>query len=153
MKKNYPIILYLIPVFFIYSCQKDLKQTSNSPKSNLDNQEIQNTEVPDYQTPVNSTAYFSKLKGISNGDTTGRWPVKNQPLPLPGAILPQNRIVAYYGNLYSSRMGILGELPPKQLWERLLAEVRSWEKADSLTPVVPAIHYSAVVAQGNPLKD
>ena len=37
------------------------------------------------------------------------------PKPLPGAILPHKRIVAYYGNLLSKRMGILGELPPDQL--------------------------------------
>jgi hypothetical protein len=41
--------------------------------------------------------------------THGRWPVK-APYPLAGALLPYNRIIAYYGNLYSTRMGILGEL-------------------------------------------
>ncbi|MBP6634884.1 MAG: hypothetical protein KA177_03485, partial [Paludibacter sp.] len=61
--------------------------------------------------------------------------------------------VAYYGNLYSSKMGILGEYPPIELWKRLNAEVKAWERADSLTAVQPAIHYIAVVAQGSPMKD
>ena len=38
------------------------------------------------------------------------WPV-NFPAPLPGSILPRKRIVAYYGNPLSKRMGALGEYP------------------------------------------
>ena len=70
--------------------------------------------VSNYQ-PVDTLAYLQKVKALANNDTTGKWPVKKQPYPLPGAILPFKRIVAYYGNLYSVRMGILGELPPKQM--------------------------------------
>ena len=90
---------------------------------------------------------------MANGDTTGHWPIKQHAYPMDGAILPFKRIVAYYGNLYSSRMGILGEYPPKELWKRLNVEVAAWNKADSATPVQPAIHYIAIVAQGSPLKD
>jgi len=78
-----------------------------------------------------------------------RWPVKT-PYPLPGSILPFKRIVAYYGNLYSTGMGILGELPPQQMLQQLSIEVRNWEQADSLIPVQPALHYIAVTAQCNP---
>src|SRR5688572_27508275 len=38
------------------------------------------------------------------------WPVKTDP-PLPGSILPASRIVAFYGNPLSKRMGILGAIP------------------------------------------
>ncbi len=102
---------------------------------------------------VDSLEYQQLLDYVANGDTTGLWPVRNQPLPLKGALLPYNRIVAYYGNLYSKRMGILGELPPASMWERLHQEVEAWQKADTLTPVIPAIHYIAVVAQNTPQKD
>ena len=40
------------------------------------------------------------------------WPVEGPP-PLPGSILPERRIIAFYGNPLSKRMGILGELPPE----------------------------------------
>ncbi|MFM6954814.1 MAG: hypothetical protein ACKOWL_07490, partial [Sphingobacteriaceae bacterium] len=103
--------------------------------------------------PVDTLAYLQKVKALANGDTTGKWPVKKQPYPLPGAILPFKRIVAYYGNLYSVRMGILGELPPKQMLAKLDQEVKRWEKADPKTPVQPALHYIAVVAQGDAGKD
>lgn len=115
---------------------------------------LQVKPVIDFKSPyVDSLSYIKMLDYVANGDTTGLWPVKNQPLPLKGALLPFNRIVAYYGNLYSKRMGILGELPPQTMWERLLKEVEAWEKADSLTPVIPALHYIAVVAQATPQKD
>jgi len=102
---------------------------------------------------VDTTAYRKKLIALANGDTTGLWPVKSRLYPLKGAILPFKRIVAYYGNLYSKRMGILGEYPPKELWKKLNAEVNKWKKTDPSTPVQPAIHYIAAVAQGIPMKD
>ena len=102
---------------------------------------------------MDSTLYNQKLLQLANGDTTGLWPVREQPLPIYGAILPQNRIVAYYGNLYSKKMGALGEYAPKEMWSKLNAEVKAWEAADPSTPVIPALHYIAVVAQGDPGKD
>ena len=103
--------------------------------------------------PIDTLAYQKKLKALANGDTTGVWPHQLRSYPLDGAILPFKRIVAYYGNLYSKRMGVLGEYPPKEVWKRLNAEVKAWEKADSTTPVQPAIHYIAIVASGTPGKD
>ncbi|MFV0472454.1 MAG: hypothetical protein ACK5L7_10575 [Paludibacteraceae bacterium] len=102
---------------------------------------------------LDTIAYNKKITNLANGDTTGNWPVKNQPYPLNGAILPFKRIVAYYGNLYSKKMGILGEVAPQEMWKRLHQEVATWEKADSLTPVQPALHYIAIVAQGLPGND
>jgi len=80
------------------------------------------------------------------------WPVKG-PAPLPGSILPNKRILAYYGNPLSKRMGILGELPPDEMLARLDKEVARWAKADTLTPVVPALHLIVTVAQHHPGKD
>jgi hypothetical protein len=79
------------------------------------------------------------------------WPVQGSP-PLPGAILPHKRIVAYYGNPLSKRMGALGEYPKDEMLRRLKREVAKWEKADPSLPVQPALHLIAVVAQGAPGK-
>lgn len=95
--------------------------------------------------------YDSKIAHIVNGDSSGRWPVKTE-YPLPGAIFPFKRIVAFYGNLYSKQMGILGELPPAKMLAKLQQEVAAWQKADSVLEVVPALHYIAVTAQGSPGK-
>lgn len=84
--------------------------------------------------------------------TTPRlWPAK-APYPNPGALLPFNRIIAYYGNYYSTKMGILGEFESDVVLAKMRTEIARWEAADPLTPVVPAIEYIAVVAQDNPGK-
>jgi hypothetical protein len=80
------------------------------------------------------------------------WPVKG-PDPLPGSILPGKRIVAFYGNPLSTKMGVLGEYEPDEMLRKLDAEVAAWTKADPTTPVQPALHLIAVVAQGSPGKD
>ncbi|MFD2515400.1 hypothetical protein ACFSRY_16120 [Pontibacter locisalis] len=72
------------------------------------------------------------------------------PKPLPGAILPHKRILAYYGNPLSKRMGILGEFPEDQVLAKLDQEIANWQKADSLTPIQPALHAVVVTAQGHP---
>jgi hypothetical protein len=77
------------------------------------------------------------------------WPVAS-PDPLPGALLPAKRIVAFYGNPLSKNMGILGALPPDSMLAQLDREVAAWNAADPTKPVQPALHLIAVVAQGSP---
>jgi hypothetical protein len=102
---------------------------------------------------VLDTAVYDKIiREIANNDSTNRWPVK-APYPLPDAILPFHRIVAFYGNLYSKKMGILGELPKNQMLKKLKGEVAKWQAADTSLPVIPALHYIAVTAQGAGGKD
>lgn len=98
---------------------------------------------------LDSVLYKNKMEKVRNGDTSQKWKFKGN-YPKPGAILPFNRIIAYYGNLYSTRMGILGELPKPQMFARLKQELEAWKKADSLTPPVPALHYIVTTAQGSP---
>jgi hypothetical protein len=100
---------------------------------------------------LDTALYNQKIQYMLNGDSSGKWPVV-APYPRPGAILPFKRVIAYYGNLYSTRMGILGELPKPQMFAKLKEEVAKWEKADPQTPVQPALHYIAVTAQGEPGK-
>src|SRR5690606_29308687 len=77
------------------------------------------------------------------------WPVES-PVSLPGAILPENRIVCYYGNPNSTRMGALGEFPKDEMLRRLMGEVDKWNRADPDHPVKPCLHMVAVVAQAEP---
>lgn len=80
------------------------------------------------------------------------WPVKG-PAPAACAIIPHKRIVAFYGNPLSKRMGILGALPPEHMLAKLDTIVGEWREADPETPVQPALHYIAVVASGDSGKD
>lgn len=76
------------------------------------------------------------------------WPVK-APYPTDGAILPFKRIVAYYGNLYSTQMGVLGEYPSDEMLAMLASTTAQWNAADSSTPAVSALDYIAVTAQAS----
>lgn len=132
-------------------------------------------------TPVNTAAYDAKLEEVANvpsrtitivvtstipGTTTiqrttvtktvsstSAWPVMSAPIPDAGALLPFNRIVAYYGNFYSAQMGVLGEYPPDQMMAMLASTTAEWAAADPSTPVIPALDYIAVTAQGSPGPD
>ena len=92
------------------------------------------------------------VKAVSAGLKNPDWPVRTAQ-QLPGSILPARRIVAFYGNPLSKRMGILGELPPDQMLAKFDREIAAWQKADPATPVQPALHLIAVVAQGGPGRD
>jgi hypothetical protein len=104
-------------------------------------------------TSIDTAAYDRLLLKVANGDSGKRWPVKNTVYPLPGAILPYKRIVAYYGNLYSKNMGILGELPKEAMLAKLKQECSRWQAADTSLTVVPALHYIAATAQGQGGRD
>jgi len=130
--KNIKFSLVLVVSFFWLSC---------AAKTNY--RKVADTTVKSLDT----AKYDSLVRKLANGDKTGKWPVKKAPKPLPGAILPFYRVVAYYGNMYSKNMGILGEFPPKIMLEKLKAQVKIWEKADPATPVKPALHYVCVTAQ------
>jgi hypothetical protein len=157
MKKTaYTKIVLLLPFFFfiILSCadqQKGKEQKADNNKK--DSTETQKDQHDLYAKKDIDTAQHNKiLKALANNDSTGRWPVK-APYPLPGAVLPFHRIVAFYGNLYSTRMGILGELPKDEMIKKLKGEVAKWQAADTSLPVIPALHYVAVTAQGARGKD
>ena len=110
--------------------------------------------------PIDIASYNKKLISDANypedsaNDTATHhlWPVHTV-YPKPGALLPFNRIVAYYGNFYSHRMGVLGQYPPDQMLAMLQNEAAKWQAADPATSVVPAIEYIAVSAQKDPGSD
>jgi len=152
--KHFISFLTLTFLFILTGCnpkteKKPGKQSIEKPVVQIPAVEIPETKV----IPIDTVAFQNKLRALANGDTTGLWPNNLRFYPLAGNVLPHKRIVAFYGNLYSRKMGALGEYPPKEMWERLNVEVKAWEEADPSTPVQPAIHYIAAVAQGTEMKD
>lgn len=122
-------------------------------------------EKKDIRPQLNAALYDAKLYALAHrtfsatstatttrATTTYRWPVQ-APYPLGGAILPFKRIVAFYGNLLSTQMGVLGEYPEDVMLRKLDEEVALWSVADPTTQVQPALHYIVVTAQGSPGKD
>lgn len=93
-----------------------------------------------------------KNKQASTNPKPDLWPVKTV-YPKDGAILPFHRIVAYYGNLYSTKMGVLGEYKEEEMLSKLKKETDAWTLADPETPAMPALHYIVSVAQASAGKD
>ena len=151
MKKSAIALLALPLLLMNISCEKGKAADGISGTEKSDTVKT----VTEQKTPtltIDTVDFNKRMIALSNNDTTGRWPVK-APYPLPGALLPYNRIIAYYGNLYSTRMGILGEIPRKEMLAKLQGEVAKWQAADSTVKAIPALHYIAVTAQGAPGKN
>jgi hypothetical protein len=104
--------------------------------------------VPAGRAKKDSLALVSLIRA---GTKSTGWPVKAT--VAPGSLLPDRRIIAFYGNPLSKKMGILGELPPPQMLARLDSIIAQWKAADPATPIQPALHLIAVVAQGAPGRD
>ncbi len=151
------ILTAVVPVIAIlFFLNTGCNTGQSAPDKNLKDtvsreQEAEKGKVFEKKT-IDTALYNRLMRNLANGDTTGKWPAK-APYPLPGAVLPFHRIVAFYGNLYSKRMGILGELPKNEMLKKLKQEVHNWQAADSSIPVIPALHYIAVTAQGYAGKD
>ena len=62
------------------------------------------------------------------------------------------RIIAYYGNPLSNRMGALGANPPQQMIPELIARTNKWRVADPATPTRCAMELIAIAAQAAPGK-
>ncbi len=92
---------------------------------------------------------LANYASTTSTSTPRLWPAEAA-YPNPGALLPYNRIIAYYGNFYSTKMGVLGEYPEAQMLSMLKSEQAKWEAADPSTPTVPAINYIAITAQEAP---
>jgi hypothetical protein len=124
------------------------------------------TTPPAWPAPLDAGEYDRRLLALAHVATSSPWHAAfmmgtttastTQPRPLwpvrriyphGGALLPFNRIVAYYGNFYSTQMGILGQYDEPVVLEKLKEAVMQWEEADPATPVVPAIEYIDVTAQ------
>jgi hypothetical protein len=95
---------------------------------------------------VDTAAMRISSRPMRRGTTPVEWPTG--PAPRDGAVLPGKRIVAYYGNPLSKRMGVLGELAPDSMMASLRERVMEWQLADSTRGVQPALHLIATVAQG-----
>lgn len=151
MKKFLFLLLLSFFTLAFFNCQKT-KETSDG--TNQDTIAIikKDSLLPKAINAIDTVDYNRRMVALSNNDTTDRWPVKT-PYPLPGALLPYHRIIAFYGNLYSKRMGVLGEYPRAEMISKLEAEVDKWQKADSSVIAIPALHYIAVTAQGAPGRD
>jgi hypothetical protein len=135
----------LIPPLDTALYDQKLQSIANNPRDPL----VYNTvKTVTKNSKGKSITTTTKVLADPQPVVTHLWPVKTV-YPNAGALLPFNRIIAYYGNLYSTKMGVLGEYPEDIMLPKLEGEVKKWQDADPTTPVIPALDYIAVVAQGS----
>jgi hypothetical protein len=165
VKKGFRIFIYLVVIIGVAVLAMFLL-SGHAAYYPADADEATTTPVVTPPKPtLDKHAYDAKLLKLAHitvdasstveatlASSTAPWPVKTV-YPNAGALLPFNRIVAYYGNFLSPSMGILGQYPEDLVLEKLKATVAEWEAADPSTPVIPAIHYIDVTAQGSPGAD
>lgn len=101
---------------------------------------VRKTSRPSRARPTRDTTHTTKIAP----------PPAFTVVPLPNSLLPNNRIVVYYGNPLSKKMGVLGQYPQATMIAKLQQEVHNFEVADPATPVKPGFHLIVSVAQGSP---
>ncbi|WP_242693134.1 hypothetical protein [Sabulibacter ruber] len=150
-------LLFVLGIAFLSACSSEGQQAENNGAKAA--AAPSTAHISDSsKTRSDSTKAVAAKPGkdsTATADSAAREPefvVKDEAASKPGAILPHKRIVAYYGNPLSKRMGILGEIAPEKMLNRLDGEVKAWQAADPSTPVQPALHLIFVTAQGSPGK-
>ena len=154
---------FILPAWFSVSYSSEATSTPAAvkPLQQLDKSAYDTRLLALAHVATSSPWYAGFLSGATTttiGTSTSArtivplWPARAA-YPNYGALLPFNRVVAYYGNFYSKQMGVLGEYSEEVVLEKLRAEVAVWEAADPTTPVVPAIEYIDVTAQAAGGKD
>lgn len=155
-------LMFVATMFFVFAKKNSIEKYDKYEKDIPDiivKEEVIQEVIPKLDTML----YDEKMNQLANNpvialstSTATSTPIKKSPWPVKtvypnyGALLPFNRIIAYYGNFYSKKMGVLGEYPEDVMLEMLASEVKKWELADPSTPVIPAIHYIASTAQSAP---
>jgi hypothetical protein len=94
---------------------------------------------------VEPTAAFAALPAIGAGN--------EQYDPMIDGLLPQYRILTYYGHPHDPNMGIVGEHSIEDVHRMLLEEAARYEIADPTREVLPAFEIIATVAQREPQAD
>jgi hypothetical protein len=175
--KVFPLMVFVFFIgstYFLYTKNKEAEQKDSDSVPHFVQEMGKDIQAQTTAPVLDTVLYDKKMEALANNPplttstsiaTTSKaettvtgttekllWPVKAV-YPNYGALLPFNRIVAYYGNFYSKKMGALGEYPEDVMIEMLLGEVKKWEVADPSTPVIPAIHYIASTAQPSPGRD
>jgi hypothetical protein len=74
------------------------------------------------------------------------------PVPQP-PLLPEHRILSFYGNPLAKEMGILGEVPADQMLKKLKQQIAAYSASDPSRPFVPALELVTPAAQGWPGED
>ncbi|WP_324673235.1 hypothetical protein [Hymenobacter sp. GOD-10R] len=132
----------LVSLAYLSSCSNHPESSSPDGKPTA--------EVPTSPAPIDSLKL--KMEAMRR-DSLKADSIARKNGQLPGSILPGHRIVAFYGNIRSKGMGILGREPKEKMFRKFEGVLKEWQAADSSLPIQPALHSVTITAQGAPGKD
>lgn len=143
-----------------FSVQDDPETLAALPAAVASPAETRPTAAPSASSPVVAPAVTETIAPIepSPADTPAFVPAPAvAPAEVaasePGAILPAQRVLTYYGHPHDENMGILGEKSKEEVLALLREEAATYEAVDPSRPVVPAFEVIATVAQRTPGDD
>jgi hypothetical protein len=132
----------------------------SSGNNGSDSASLNGTAVASTPTPIPTEEPTPRPTAVPEGPTPTPMPgiavtaVNSQPAQAanadPRALLPNYRILSYYGQPASETMGILGEYTKEELLTKMQEEKAAYEAADPSRPVMLAFEVIASVAQNWP---
>ncbi|KHE69503.1 hypothetical protein [Halobacillus sp. BBL2006] len=180
MKKLTLLLSAAILVFFLVACSEtsstnaknDEKENSQSEEAASDKKEEkkekEDTKPPQPYEAIKPAEDAKPLKEKMTEEELAKMPVveahggdRTRMIPVGDTLvkgaedqtdgpLKDHRLVAYYGHPNSTNMGILGEMEPDALMEKLKEQTQAYSNADPSRPAIPTIELISTVAQRNP---
>ncbi|WP_042220997.1 hypothetical protein [Oceanobacillus manasiensis] len=175
MKKLALLFTGALFLFFLIACSEDTTTTNESEKSDeepaqeedtADEKEEENPPQPykameptEDATALKETLSEEEIEKMPSAEAGGGDRTRMVPVGetlVKGAedqtegLLKDHRLVAYYGHPNSTNMGILGEMEPDELMEKLKEQTQAYSDADPSRPAVPMIELISTVAQRDP---
>ncbi|SDK21380.1 hypothetical protein [Sediminibacillus albus] len=141
---------------------------SNKKDENKETEEKEETKPPQPYEPIKPAEDAQPLKDKLSEEEIAKMPTaeahggdRTRMVPVGETLvkgaedqtdgpLKNHRLVAYYGHPNSTNMGILGEMEPDKLMEKLKEQAQEYSDADPSRPAIPTIELISTVAQRNP---
>ncbi len=154
MIKNALPILALTALWLGQGCQSTGKTNTNADSTAAISATTTTTEATTSPATPPTTPTTATETAVTSTSLTPLDSLRQIGPKVTGPILPGKRILAFYGNPHSKRMGILGEYPKEDMLRKLDAQAIPWIEQDSAkTPIQKALHLVAISAQGAPGKN
>ncbi|QTN01126.1 hypothetical protein ERJ70_18640 [Sediminibacillus dalangtanensis] len=150
------------------SASEDKKQENKETEEKQEEQEKEETKPPQPYKPLEPAEDAEPLKDKLSEEELEKMPKaeahgddRTRMVPVGETLvkgaedqtdgpLKNHRLVAYYGHPNSTNMGILGEMEPDELMEKLKEQAQEYSDANPSRPAIPTIELISTVAQRDP---
>ncbi len=136
-------LISLAVLLIVSGCGNALQATKPQSKPTGKHTTPTSTSKSDSSTSISNLSQEVEAMRMLAGPTGWMWHVS----------LPNDRLVVYYGNPFSSAMGPIGAYSDDDLLALLRQQAQAYAELDPSHPVIPALDYVTPVVQGSPQAD